>query len=99
MSDSVLPIGGAAHSFGQESLAVDGRLAVESLPSFLRDDLEEGGCFDAVFCRLARASSDDSRWLLLNQQFGAFRVAQESRGGKRHAGTAVLANRAASVTR
>lgn len=47
LSDSALPIGGAARSFGPESLVADGRLTVEGLPSFLEGYLKEAGSFEA----------------------------------------------------
>ncbi len=96
-SDSALPIGTAAHSFGLESLAADGQLTVEELTSFLQDYLEEAGCFEAVFCRLAHESDDVARWLLLNQQYSAFRCARESREASATLGRRFL-QLAASVT-
>ena len=84
LSDSALPIGSAAQSFGLESLVDAGQLNVETLPGFLQDYLEETGCFEAVFCRLAHESwkqeSDDVPfWLNLNRQLSAFRCSRESR--------------------
>jgi urease accessory protein len=77
LADSAVPIGGAAHSFGLETLAADDEIGVEDLPSVLRDVLRESGKVDAVFCRAAHGTrACDER---LNDLLSAMKPARESR--------------------
>lgn len=89
LSDSALPIGWAAHSFGLETLVMDECLKVDRLETFLRDYLGETGRQESVFCRAAHhlataavISRDSFRevcWLDLNRSLSARKVARESR--------------------
>jgi urease accessory protein len=86
LSDSALPIGVAAHSFGIEALVAEGLLTVENLEQFLRDYLEEAGVVDATFCRAShslgaatRDEFDQAHWMRLNEHLSAIRPARESR--------------------
>jgi urease accessory protein len=88
LTDSALPIGSLAHSFGLESLVSFGMLNVSDLPNFLKNYLQESGMLEAVACReafrLAVSGSEEfSRhaWLNINDQLSAFKPARESREG------------------
>src|ERR1700732_147519 len=88
LSDSTLPIGGLAHSFGLESLVAAELVGVRELPEFLRGFLEEAGFVEAVFCRAGfrlgsgflaverpedRLQSFARDWLALNERLGAMK--------------------------
>lgn len=86
LSDSALPIGSLAHSFGLETLVDRGHLCVRDLPDFFRACLEETGTLEAVFCRaafqLGRASNAGFpmvEWAALNCRLSAMKPAREAR--------------------
>ena len=78
LADSTLPIGGAAHSLGLETLIAEEQLTVDSLPDFLRDYLDETGILEAAFCRAAHRQAG-ADWAAFNQQLSARKPAHESR--------------------
>ena len=85
LSDSVLPIGSTAHSFGLETLTEAGELRVEKLEVFLQEYLAEAGGLEAAFCRrsyriFSQDVSFEQQWLALNNDLSAFKTARESRG-------------------
>jgi urease accessory protein len=86
LSDSALPVGSLAHSFGLEALVFDEDIEhnVQSCPSslcwYLEDCLSESLLVDAVFCREAHGRALQKAQVLdLNQLASALRLARESR--------------------
>lgn len=86
LTDSAIPIGSTAHSFGLETLVAEGYLTVERLSSFLHDYLQEASLLESSFCRLGHRLATvpaqdifEVRWLALNDQLSAYKMARESR--------------------
>jgi urease accessory protein len=97
LSDSALPIGALAHSFGLESLVAAEMLTPPGLPEFLRGYLEEAGMLEAVFCRQAfRLAGRNggfalARWVAINDRLSALKPARESRAGSAALGQNLVA--------
>ncbi len=86
MSDSALPIGSTAHSFGLETLVDDGSVTVAVLANYLRGMLAETGTLEAAYCMAAHGMAADAAefpaaWVRLNQRLDALKSARESRAG------------------
>jgi urease accessory protein len=98
LTDSALPVGGAAQSFGIESLVAERLLTVQTLEHFLHGYLGEAGCLEAWHCRAgahigARAAHGQDvtgDWIALNAQLSALKPARETRAASLMLGRRLL---------
>src|SRR5258708_6855121 len=80
LSDSGLPIGAAAHSFGLESLAEWRAVTANSLELLIQSYLHEQGLLEACYCRAAYAAYQERDSLeVLGRMLSALKPARESR--------------------
>jgi urease accessory protein len=100
LADSALPVGGASHSFGLETLVAEGFLVVDGVEPFLHEFLCETGQQESAFCRTAHGliaepvgvedNLDVESWLDLNRRLSARKPAREGRAGSAALGRRLL---------
>jgi urease accessory protein len=96
LGDSALPIGGVAHSFGLETLAVAGRLQPDQLGAYLDQFLGAAGLLEAILCRAAHGQHQladptvAEGWCDLNVELSALKPARESRAASATLGRRLL---------
>jgi urease accessory protein len=82
LTDSALPIGALAHSFGIETLVSSELVAAKDVPAFLGGFVEESGVMQAVFCRAgfrAARKFSNRQWVELNDRLSALQPGRECR--------------------
>jgi urease accessory protein len=81
LSDSAIPIGGSAHSFGLETMVEEGSITPDGVEGFLLDHLLEAGALEAAFVRRAWTRRDHRELSLrdVSLEFSARKPARESR--------------------
>jgi urease accessory protein len=99
LTDSALPVGAIAHSFGLETLTSEEGLRTPELEAFLGAYMHEAGSLEATFCRLAHrlvhaCDADKSAflagWERLQMQLDAYKTARESRNASTMLGRRLL---------
>ena len=89
LSDSGLPIGSTAHSFGLEMMTALEWVCVDDLAAFLSAHLEENGLADAIFCRAA-LRCDPNQLQPLCDVLSALRTSSELRNASTVMGRRLL---------
>ena len=97
LSDSSLPIGATAHSFGLETLAEEGLLDPSELCAFFEGFMEEAGTLEAGVCRKAYhlaaghpSAAFEPQWLDLNGRVSALKPGREARAASGTLGRRLL---------
>jgi urease accessory protein len=82
LSDTGLPIGAAAHSFGLEGLSECRAVAANSLELLIQSYLHEQGLLEACYCRAAYEAYEEQESVeILGRMLSALKPARESREG------------------